>query len=131
MKNIGFLAVVAMMAMTVSCKCGAGLENKTLAITELNGTRLPGSEMSKPSIMFKDGRVSATVGCNSIGGFYVVGNGGSLTFKQGMSTKMFCPEEMREDEFIAAFNKVAKYNVADDGEVSFLDSQGNLLFKAK
>lgn len=131
MKNIGFLALAAMMTMMVSCKCGTALENKTFAITQLNGTQLPGSEMAKPSIMFKDGRVSATVGCNSIGGFYVAGKDGSLTFKQGMSTKMFCPEEMREDEFIAAFNKVAKYNIADDGEVSFFDTQGNLLFKAK
>lgn len=131
MRNISFIAVVAMMAMMVSCKSGvASIDNQTFAITELNGTALPGSEIAKPSIMFQDGRVSATVGCNTIGGEYKADADGNITITQGMMTKMFCPEEMREDEFLAAFNKVAKYTV-DDGEVSFLDAQGNLLFKAK
>lgn len=131
MRNISFIAVIAMVAMMVSCKSGvASIDNQTFAITELNGTALPGSEMAKPSIMFQDGRVSATVGCNTIGGEYKADADGNITITQGMMTKMFCPEEMREDEFLTAFNKVAKYTV-DDGEVSFLDAQGNLLFKAK
>lgn len=132
MRNICFIAVVAMFAMMVSCKSGvASIDNQTFAITELNGTALPGSEMAKPSIMFQDGRVSATVGCNTIGGEYKTDADGNITITQGMMTKMFCPEEMREDEFLTAFNKVAKYTVDDEGVVSFLDAQGNLLFKAK
>lgn len=132
MRNISFIAVVAMAAMMVSCKSGVAIiDNQAFAITELNGTALPGSEMAKPSIMFEGGRVSATVGCNTIGGEYKADAEGNITITQGMSTKMLCPEEMREDEFLAAFNKVAKYTTSDSGEVSFLDAQGNLLFKAK
>lgn len=132
MKIFGIIAAVAALAMFVSCKSNvASLDNQTFAITELNGTALPGSEMAKPSIMFQGGRVSATVGCNNIGGEYKADAEGNITITQGMSTKMFCPEEMREDEFLAAFNKVARYTVATDGEVSFLDAEGNILFKAK
>lgn len=45
------------------------------------------------SISFVDGRYSASVGCNSIGGEYSV-NGSSITFTPGMTTLMGCPLEM-------------------------------------
>lgn len=126
------VAAIAALAMCVSCKSNvASIDNKTFTLTELNGSTLEKVMETTPSISFDGSRVSATVGCNSITGEYKAGDDGALTFTYGASTRMFCPEEMREDEFLAAFNKVARYTVATDGEVSFLDAEGNLLFKAK
>ncbi len=132
MKKIGIMAAVAALAMCVSCKSNvASIDNQTFTLTELNGSKLVQVEETTPSISFAGNRVAATVGCNSITGDYKVGEDGAISFSYGASTRMMCPQEMREDEFIEAFNKVAKYTVADDGEVSFLDADGKLLFKAR
>lgn len=132
MKKYTIVATVAAMFMMASCQSGVkSLDNQKFALTELNGTALKVNEMNEPRIVFEGNTVTACVGCNNIFAYYTAEKDGSLTFKQGASTKMFCPEEYREDEFVAAFNKVAKYTVGNDGVVNFLDADGNLLFKAK
>ena len=42
---------------------------------------------------------------------------------------MFCPDELREDEYLAALHKVKRYEI-DGKTVSFYDENGKLLFKA-
>ncbi|MCQ2290985.1 MAG: META domain-containing protein [Muribaculaceae bacterium] len=132
MRNFHYYAAMAAALMCVSCKSTTtGLANQSYVLTELNGTPLQ-TINEAPSITFAKGRVNATVGCNQIMADYTVGKDGKLTFAMGAMTKMYCPDEMREDEFVAAFNKVARYSVSADGkEMSFLDEQGNVLFKAK
>ena len=61
-----------------------------------------------------------------------VSKDGKITFSTGGMTRMLCPDVMREDEFVEAFNKVDRYQISADGsEVSFLDKAGKVLFKGK
>lgn len=114
-----------------SCKTQGvlSLDNQSFKITELNGRPLNSSEEIKPAISFADNRVNATVGCNRIFANYTAGTDGSIKFNQGGSTRMMCPEALREDEFLAAFNNVAHYKY-NGKEVRFYNAKKQLLFKA-
>ncbi|MCF0199766.1 MAG: META domain-containing protein [Bacteroidales bacterium] len=110
------------------------LDNLSFVIIELNGTPLEvgkvDSEENIPHIAFAEGNVNASVGCNQLNAAYTVGENGAIAFEMAALTKMACPEGSREDEFIEAFNKVVAYKY-DGCEISFVDADGNLLFKGK
>lgn len=107
------------------------ISNMKLAIVELNGTELVNNvNDSQPQILFiADSKtVSASVGCNTINATYSEKGNGKLSIEMALSTKMACPDELREDEFVDAFNKIATYSF--DGDfVVFIDSENNVLFK--
>lgn len=128
-KNILYLTLFTICLISCKTQSVKGLDNQTFNITELNGKPLKQIEEEKPSISFKDNRVNATVGCNRIFANYKTTLNGSITFENGGATKMMCPEQMREDEFINAFNKVAHYYIKGK-QVFFYDSNSILLFKA-
>lgn len=130
MKKFAIIAAVA--ALTISsCKTmNSDLANQTFRLTELNGKALVTNADVKPAISFEKGRVNATVGCNSIFGVCKLGKDGSITIKEGGATKMMCPDNLREDEFLAAFNKVAKYTVSGN-KINFCDATGKVLFTAE
>lgn len=129
-KSIIYLTLATLFL--VSCKTQSlqTLSNQKFTITELNGKPLKQIEEVKPSISFTTDQVNATVGCNSIFATYVAKEGGKLIFENGGATRMMCPEQMRENEFIDAFNKVAHY-VIKGKEIFFYDSNSILLFKGK
>lgn len=131
MKHVLGLAAIAGLFILVSCTEGqASLDNQEFKLVELNGTALESEEENPCMISFQDNRVNATVGCNSIFAVYAADSDGSLSFTEGGATKMACPDEIREDEFLAAFNKVARYEWQGD-TVTFYDIEGNQLFKAQ
>lgn len=122
-----FLALAA--AAAVSCAGGSNeLNDKTFRIFELNGTELVVTGDVPAEVMFKDGRCNATVGGNSIFSAYQEGKDGSLTFTEGGMTKMFVPEELREDEFVEAINDVRSF-VLDGDTLHLFNSAGELLMK--
>ncbi len=127
-KQFFCIAIVALCMTSCKTQCIKTLENQSFTITELNGKPLEQTENEKPSISFKDNQVNATVGCNQIFAKYTAAKGGKLVFSSGGATKMLCPEQMREDEFIEAFNKVAHYTM-QGRQILFYDSNNNLLFK--
>ena len=129
-KKITTVIALGIMAISMtSCSTGALLSGKTYNITELNGTALPGSETSPAFIWFKDGEINTSVGCNSIFAPYKAEKDGTITISEGGATKIFCPDELREDEYLAALHKVKRYEI-DGKTVSFYDENGKLLFKA-
>ena len=132
MRKSIYIAAFAAALSLVSCKSTtASLSDKQYTLTELNGTQLEKVDVT-PSISFAKGRVNATVGCNQIFADYKVSKDGKITFSTGGMTRMLCPDVMREDEFVEAFNKVDRYQISADGsEVSFLDKAGKVLFKGK
>lgn len=122
----------------VSCVAALGLvacasssiDNTNLSVTELNGTTYVNMAEEPAYMNFTEGILSASVGGNVINSNYKEGKDGSLTFSMGLSTKMFVPEELREDEFVDAINSIASYKV--DGNVfSFLNKDGNVVIKAQ
>ena len=82
------------------------------------------------SITFnKDGNVAVTTDCNGMGGAYTV-NGNKLTFKQMISTMMYC-EGSQEQEFASKLQEVASYLFTSKGELILeikMDS-GTMTFK--
>ena len=132
MRKSIYIAAFAAALSLVSCKSTtASLSDKQYTLTELNGTQLEKVDVT-PSISFAKGRVNATVGCNQIFADYKVSKDGKITFSTEGMTRMLCPDVMREDEFVEAFNKVDRYQISADGsEVSFLDKAGKVLFKGK
>lgn len=85
---------------------------------------------ARASISFKDGRYSGNGGCNSIGGGYTI-EGSKITFREGMSTMMACPELDLEHKYLQALNRVETFVI--EGATLDLQSQGRsvLRFKAQ
>lgn len=124
-----FLVMAASICLLLSCsKSMPSIDNQTFTIVELNGVALSGNEMKTPAISFEGDRVNATVGGNEIFAVYKSEADGTIVFSEGGSTKMAVPAELREDEFIEAFNKVARYTY-EDGELCLYDAEGKLLIK--
>lgn len=128
-KDILYLTIATICFISCKTQSITGLDNQTFNIVELNGKPLKQIEEEKPSISFKDNHVNATVGCNRIFADYKTKPNGSITFENGGATRMMCPEQMRENEFINAFNNVAHYYIKGK-QVFFYDSNSILLFKA-
>lgn len=113
---------------------GQPLDNAEFVLVELNGevfvTPEDVAEENVPHIAFADGNVNASVGCNQLHAVYKVGEGGEIAFEYAALTKMACPDELRENEFVEAFNKVIKYDFTDN-VIRFFDADGNVLFIGK
>ena len=65
------------------------------SVIEIDGTSWDFADNGKLS--FEGENYSASVGCNTMGGTYVL-DGNSITFKEGMTTLMGCPPEVAEAE---------------------------------
>lgn len=130
MKKI-LLSLTAAITLASCATSTLELAGKSITLTELNNTELSVfNEDNPPTIMFDNNRVSATVGCNSIFAVYHTGKNGTISMSESGSTKMFCPEESREDEFIKAFNSIAGYSVAGD-IISFRNKEGKIILKGR
>jgi heat shock protein HslJ len=77
------------------------VNGKTYLSTGIQGATLaPGTQVR---LGFKDGNLSASGGCNSMGGTYTIA-GGRLTATQMSMTDMACPEpRMQQDDWLARF----------------------------
>lgn len=68
-----------------------------------NGVERPLVDDTRISVQFNNGNISASAGCNSMGGPYQVDNDGQLTVREMASTEIGCdPERHAQDEFVAA-----------------------------
>lgn len=129
-KNFFILTVATILLASCNNQIVKSIANQSFQLTELNGKALLATEEIQPTIAFTDKEVNATVGCNQIFAHYTATSNGKLTFSNGGATKMMCPEELREDEFLKAFNKVVRYTIKDK-TISFFDAENNLIFKAR
>ena len=79
-------------------------------------TLVPGSRVT---LMFKAGQISASAGCNSMGGGYTL-TGDRLTTAGMFMTEMACAEPlMKQDQWLATF--IADVKVTQDGNTLTLD----------
>lgn len=123
--------IFAIIASAVLVGCTASnevLNNKTYTLTELNGTEYVAVEQPA-TISFAEGRCNAYLGGNQIFALYSEGKNGKISFSECGQTRMFVPEELREDEFVAAFNTVARFEV-EDNTITFFNAEGEPVFKA-
>lgn len=90
----------------------AGIDGRTFLSTAVQGaTLVPGTRVS---LMFTNGSLSASGGCNSMGGSYTL-TGGRLSIGQMMTTDMGCdPARMQQDQWLAALLDGATVTLAGD-----------------
>ena len=88
------------------------VEGRTFLSTAVQGGALvPGTRVS---LMFTNGSLSASGGCNSMGGSYTI-TGGRLSIGQMMTTEMGCdPARMQQDQWLAALLDGATVTLAGD-----------------
>jgi heat shock protein HslJ len=93
------------------------LDGHTYLSTATTGvTLVPGSQVT---LTFKDGSLSASGGCNSMGGGYTL-TGDKLTTGQMMSTEMACAEPlMKQDQWLADF--LSDVTVSQNGDTITLN----------
>lgn len=86
-------------------------------LVELNGKEITGKLNNKePFLVFlNDGsRYSASGGCNTLGGEYLFGGNGKITFKPGMTTMMAC-DDMETDKLLTeVFRNANNYTLSND-----------------
>lgn len=102
-------------------------------IAQLAGLSLADSASARTSFMLdtKSGRMSATAGCNRIGGSYQR-KGPVLTFGQLMMTRMACPGELdaRERAFTQALEKTRRWRI-ENSSLLLLDANGAALVRLR
>ncbi len=90
------------------------LENRQWVLRELNGKAYTGGLVleQKPGIHFdaKDNTWGANVGCNQINGMYTTQDD-MIKLQQMAMTKMACPEEFRETEFVQMLDKTNRFSL--------------------
>jgi heat shock protein HslJ len=80
---------------------------------------------------FEAGRITATVGCNRIGGGVVKGDG-TLEFGPLMMTRMACEDDLmhQEERFAEALSAVSQYRFEKEEHILlFLDAENTVLIR--
>ena len=97
---------------------------------DLGGTPIPaGTEVT---LSFLDGRLIGNSGCNSyIGSYTLTGEG--LSLGSVGATRMACPPEQMQTEqaVFAAFDTIARFDIAPDGALRLLGGDGTTLITAR
>jgi len=120
-KTMLLLAIICV----VSCKSNTPKKDQITSntITEkywklktLYGKEIKTKEREKResfiTLKVKDNRFTAFVGCNTINGEYVLGEGNKIVFKNIISTRMFCSNS-NEPEFLKILNLTNNYTIKE------------------
>lgn len=87
------------------------------------------------SITFSDNnRFSANTDCNNVGGGFVGGNDGAVSFSEMVSTLMACEGDVKEGEFVSQLSQVFSYRIEDEELTLSLKSEeenGEMKFTKK
>ena len=107
------------------------LEGVTWQVSDLRGA--DGAAVTLPAaatLLFEDGQVSGSGGCNRFFGGYTA-DGGSLTIADVASTMMMCEEDVAaaEQALFAAFGNVRAYAVVAQ-KLHLFDENGSILISA-
>ncbi|WP_420645390.1 META domain-containing protein [Candidatus Leptofilum sp.] len=110
----------------------AQLEGKTWTLTAYDNSQpIAGHQ---PTILFEDGEISGSTGCNHYGGTYQSEND-TIQFEQIFSTEMAClePVELMEQErlYLEALTMVSRYELENEILTFFSDSNSLLTFEIK
>lgn len=66
-------------------------------------------------LTFAEGdRFSANTDCNNVGGGFVSGEGGAISFKEIVSTLMACEGDIKEADFVSQLDSVGSYRIDGD-----------------
>lgn len=121
---------------TSCCNCASrSREVKPLTGTEWHLVQIMGRDVDKAAdsynLLFSaDGNVSGVGDCNRLMGSYKTDDKRALDFGAMASTRMMCPDQQSEDEFMQMLDRVTHYEM--DGDMMLLLADGQLvaIFKA-
>lgn len=136
MKKILLVALVAtLIASCCPCKKYQKKYGKPLTETNWVMVQLDGRSFSAGegyALKFaKDNKVSGVGDCNRIMGIYTENNDGVMKFSQMASTRMMCPNQEGEMNFLKMLETIDSYKL--DGKLLMLFANGEMLsvFEAK
>lgn len=141
MKYIKFLmpvAAVALALLVVSCcPCRkhssasvSQIKNKTWTLVSMDGNRQ--APANNYFIVFgDDGRISGKGDCNRLMGSYELSTAGSINIARLGSTRMFCPDQAKEDRFVGILQEVNGFTIDTRSNMLILlkDDQAVLMFE--
>lgn len=88
------------------------LEGTRWKLIQLQGKIVENTSDKTMSIEFhEDGRFSANMGCNGIGGNYHIKEGNRIVFSQVISTMMACPNMENEEVFKSIIETIDNYTL--------------------
>lgn len=104
--------------------------NGAWKVTELNGTPLTGPDDATMTFDTSDLKVHGTTGCNIFNGemFIDPDKVNSLQMMKLATTRMGCPPDSRETEFLLALEEVETARRTDGGKVVLCSDEGKVLF---
>ncbi|WP_416673993.1 META domain-containing protein [Egbenema bharatensis] len=109
----------------------------TSYINEAGETVAAQTYIEPPSLLFRDGQVGGSNGCNRFFGSYALDENGldengldenALSIQVGGSTLIACPEEFaaQETAFLTGLTQVTRFTIAND-ELQLLNAEGEAL----
>lgn len=100
-------------------------------VSELNGTPLTQTEEASITFNTTDLKIHGTTGCNIFNGelFIDPDKTTSLQILQLITTRMACPNDSIETEFLLALESVETAKSTGDDEVTLYNTEGKPLFK--
>ena len=91
------------------------LEGTKWELLQLSGKQVQNTSEKEMIIEFHlDGRFSANMGCNGIGGIYHIKEGNRISFSQVISTMMACPNMENEEVFKAIIETIDNYAISNN-----------------
>jgi len=125
MKTFAALSLAASLAgcATAGGHAPGGLAGTHWAIVSIDGT--PAAAPDRARLSFDEARLSASVGCNGLGGDYRV-DGGRLIVGPVVSTQMWCEAVMDQERAVGALFAGAP-QVTRNGDTLKLASGGHTL----
>jgi heat shock protein HslJ len=136
MKNLKTLAAISLaVVITACCACRGGKNTVPLTGTEWKLTQLNGAAITSADgfrmTLGDDGKISGRGDCNRYNGTFTQKAGGSrtnggLTVSQNLvSTRMMCPNQALETEFLKMLGQIDSWSI--DGQRLMLIREGNVL----
>lgn len=131
---LAFSALVIIMFVSSCCGCRSGkslshtLVSDSWKLVELEGTAVNSDDPEAYTITFttEDGnRLFGKGDCNRYFGSYTESGVRELSFSAMGSTKMFCPNQQREDQFLDMVQSVNSYTI--DGDMLMLQKDGQVV----
>lgn len=98
MKMVQYLFALAALtpSSTLNAQPAPSFAGQSWTVLSLNGRGVV--QPNKARISFTEDRLSATAGCNTLGGAYRIEKGIYLVTRQMLSTLIGCPDSIAEDE---------------------------------
>lgn len=91
------------------------LEGTKWKLTQLRGKSPENTSNKEFVIQFEaDGRFSAFMGCNGMGGNYELKNGNRIAFSKVISTMMACPNMETENEFKSIIETIDNFTISNN-----------------